>query len=149
MDTKSALTHIGITVTDIDKFVDFYGTYFGFELKMRGVFPPEFIADAPKLYRLEEGSYSDFAFLSAPNGVVLELFRFNELLPSEEPIWNKPGYHHICIKVKSVQDTYEEMSAHGVEFYFEPKQMGPNPGAHWVFLKDPDGNMIELQDSDL
>ena len=147
MENKSVFVHIGITVTDIDKFIDFYGKYFGFELQRRGTFPPEFIAAAPDLYRLKAGSYSDFAFLSSPNGVVLELFQFNELLPAEEPIWNKPGYHHICLRVDNVPEAYNEMVADGVEFYFEPKQMGPNPGAHWIFFKDPDGNMIELQDT--
>ena len=149
MNANTAVTHIGITVTDIDKFIGFYQKYFGFAVKRRGVFPPEFIAAAPTLYRLEAGSYSDFAFLEAPSGVVLELFQFNELLPTQELIWNRPCYHHICLKVDSVHETYKEMSADGVEFYFEPRQMGPNPGAHWVFLKDPDGNMIELQDAQM
>ena len=149
MDNNSALTHIGITVTDIDKFVDFYQKYFGFELKMRGTFPPEFIAGSPTLYRLEEGAYSDFAFLAAPNGFTLELFQFNRLLPAEEPIWNKPGYHHLCLRVENVPEKHKEMAADGVEFFFEPKPMGPAAGAHWVFLKDPDGNMIELQDTAL
>ena len=146
MEAKSVFVHIGITVTDIDKFVDFYGKYFGFELKMRGVFPPEFIGGTPELYNLKEGSYSDFAFLESPNGVVLELFQFNEQLPAEKPIWNRPGYHHICLNVDNVPRVHKEMSADGVEFFFEPKQMGPNADAHWVFFKDPDGNMIELQD---
>jgi len=149
MNSKSVFVHIGITVTDIDRFVDFYSTFFGFELKRRGVFPPAFIAGTPELYRLKEGIYSDFAFLSAPCGTVLELFQFNEQLSAEAPVWNRPGYHHICLKVESVPETYRTMSAAGVEFFFAPKPMGARTGAHWVFLKDPDGNMIELQDSDL
>jgi len=144
--SNTALVHIGITVTDMDKTIKFYQEHFGFELTRQGTFPPEFIAAAPTLYRLKEGSYSDFAFLSAPNGVVLELFRFNELLPTEEPVWNKAGYHHVCIKVDNVPETYEKMAKAGVEFFFEPRQMGPNPGVHWTFLKDPDGNMIEIND---
>jgi len=146
MSEKAPIIHIGITVTDIDKFADFYTTYFGFEMTRRGVFPPEFIADVPTLYRLKPGSYSDYAFLEAPNGLALELFKFNELLPAEELIWNKPGYHHICLRVENVPEIHKKMAADGVEFFFEPKQMGPFPEAHWVFLKDPDGNMIELQD---
>ena len=118
MESKSVFLHVGITVTDIDKFVEFYGKHFGFELKMRGTFPPEFIAGAPSLYRLKEGSYSDFAFLASPNGIVLELFQFNELLPAEQPVWNRPGYHHLCLRVESVPEAYKEMSAAGVEFYF-------------------------------
>ena len=146
MNSNTALIHIGITVTDIDKIVDFYQTYFGFELKRRGTFPPEFIAAAPTLYKLKEGSFADFAFLEAPNGVVFELFQFNELLPAEEYVWTRPGFHHLCLRVESVPETYKILADAGVEFYFEPRQMGPREGAHWVFFKDPDGNMIELQD---
>ena len=147
MDDKAPLVHIGITVTSIDKFIDFYIKYFGFELKRRGVFPPDFIAGVPQLYRQEQGVYSDFAFLCSPNGIALELFEFSRLLEAEQPVWNRPGYHHICLMVENLQKTYERMSADGVEFYFEPKLMGENTGARWVFFKDPDGNMVELQDS--
>ena len=67
--------------------------------------------------------------------------------PAERPVWNRPGYHHICLKVDSVNETYEKMSADGVEFYFEPKiKEDSEEIAYWVFFKDPDGNMVELQD---
>ena len=145
MDNKSTLTHIGITVTDIDKFSEFYCGYFGFKQIHRGTFPPEFIAAAPTLYRLGSGAYSDFAFLESPNGIALELFQFNNLLPAKQPVWNLPGYHHICLKVASVPEIYDVMTAAGVEFFFEPRPMG-NSSSHWIFLKDPDGNMVELQD---
>ena len=146
MSEKAPLIHVGITVTSIDRFVEFYEKYFGFELKRRGVFPKEFIGGTPELYKLKEGSYSDFAFLESPNGVALELFQFNELLPAEQALWNKPGYHHLCMRVANVPELHKKMAADGVEFYFEPKPMGDS-GAFWVFLKDPDGNMIELQDT--
>lgn len=149
MSNKPALVHIGITVSDMDRAIEFYETHFNFTLKRRGVFPPEFIAAVPQLYRQHEGAFSDFAFMAASNGVVLELFRFNEMLSAEEPLWNRPGYHHICIKVDSVREAYERMSAAGVQFYFEPKPLGEKPDAYWVFLTDPDGNMIELQDTEL
>ena len=142
---KGILIHLGITVSDIDKFVDFYTKYFGFTLERRGVFPPEFIAAAPGLYRQKEGVYSDFAFLLSDNGIALELFQFSDLLPAEDPVWNRPGYHHVCLRVKSVPEIYEVMAADGVEFYFEPRPMGQRENAYWVFLKDPDGNMMELQ----
>ena len=146
MSEKAPLIHVGITVTSIDVFVEFYEKYFGFELRRRGVFPEEFIGGTPELYKLKAGSYSDFAFLESPNGIALELFQFNELLPAEEAIWNKPGYHHLCLRVANVPELYKTMAADGVEFYFAPKPMG-NSSAYWVFFKDPDGNMIELQDT--
>ena len=146
MESKSVFVHIGVTVTDIDVFADFYCKHFGFELLRRGVFSEEFIADTPELFDLKAGAYSDFAFLSSPNGVSLELFQFNELIDAEKPVWNRPGYHHICLRVESVPETYRELCKAGVEFYFEPKPMMRNKDAYWAFLKDPDGNMVELQD---
>ena len=149
MSNHSNLVHIGITVTDIEKFTAFYIKYFGFTLMKTGRFSEEFIAAAPTLYKLEQGAYSDFGFLISPNGIVLELFQFNPLLPIESTPWNRPGYHHICLKVDSVLSTYNTMKEDGVYFFFEPKPLGHIPGAHWVFLKDIDGNMIELQETDL
>ena len=149
MQPTSTLVHIGLTVQCIDTFAAFYETYFGFTVKRRGVFPPEFIASAPTLYALEDGVYANFAFLASPNGIVLELFEFHPQLKAETPVWNRPGYHHLCLKVPSVPEAYERLSKAGVEFYFAPKPLGENPGAHWAFFKDPDGNMVELQDSDL
>lgn len=149
MNDAAAITHVGITVTSIDEYIDFYQKHFGFKLVRRGVFPESFIAAVPQLYKQQEGVYSDFAFLASPNGVVLELFQFSSTLPCDNPVWNKPGYHHICLKVDNVRETYKRMTAARVEFYFEPRPIEEVPGAYWVFLKDPDGNMIELQDTNL
>lgn len=38
------------------------------------------------------------------------------------------------------------MEEEGVEFFFKPSERGKKgEDKYWVFLKDPDGNMIELQ----
>lgn len=145
---KISFCHVGLTVSDMDRTIDFYRKYFGFTVGERGVFSPEFIGDKPMLYRQERGAYSDFAFLSSPDGVVLELFRFVPSCKAEQPVWNRPGYHHICIKVESCREMYERMCADGLEelYYFRPDKMDAGGEHHWVFLRDPDGNMIELQD---
>lgn len=146
MNGKSGFLHVGLTVTNIDRTIDFYKKYFGFEVTARGTFPPRFIASAPALYRQEEGVYSDFAMISSPDGILLELFQFSDMQECELPVWNRPGYHHICLMVENVPEKYKEMTADGVEFYFEPRyRSAPENEEYWVFLKDPDGNLIELQ----
>jgi len=147
MNRKAILVHIGMTVTNMQRTIDFYEKHFGFSVEEKGVFPAEFIASVPQLYHQKAGVYSDYAFLVSPNGIALELFQFSDLLPAEEPVWNRPGYHHLCLKVESVPETYEALRAAGVEFYFEPGLRGdPKDNVYWIFLQDPDGNMIELQD---
>jgi len=144
---RSSFLHVGLTVSDLERTIEFYQKYFDFKVELRGVFPPEFIGAVPQLYRQKQGVYSDFAFLKSPDGVVLELFRFSSMEPAKPAVWNQPGYHHICLKVDSVHEAYKKMAADGVEFYFEPKFKGePKNNEHWVFFKDPDGNLVELQD---
>lgn len=148
MDKKSEFVHVGLTVSNIDATVDFYTKYFGFECVHKGVFNEKFIGNKPTLYRQPEGTYSDFAFLKSPDGIPLELFQFNTNLPAVDSIWNRPGYHHICLRVACCMDVYNAMAADGLadNYFFVPDNMDPEGKHHWVFLKDPDGNMIELQD---
>ena len=141
----SKFLHVGITVADMEKTIEFYTKYFNFILDIKGVFPEEFIGGHHSLYQLEDGAYSDFCFLKSPDGIVLELFQFHPTQKAEDAKWDQPGYHHICLKVDDIFQVYEQMKKDGVEFYFAPDERG-SKDAHWVFLKDPDGNMIELQD---
>lgn len=139
--------HVGITVSDMKKTIQFYTKYFGFRLNMEGRFDKEFLRKRRMLYGLEDGAYSDFCILESPDGIALELFQFQPQLPSkgENGIWNRAGYTHICLKVDNIFEVYEKLKEDGIPFFFEPDFRG-NPDEHWVFLKDPDGNLIELQD---
>lgn len=142
---KARFLHVGLTVKDMKRTIRFYQKYFGFELEMEGVFDQEFIGSHSSLYRVKEGSYSDFCFLRSENGIVLEVFQFHpqkEMLPIH---WERPGYTHICFKVDDVLEVYKQMKADGIPFFFSPKLRG-TPEEHWVFFEDPDGNLIEIQD---
>ena len=143
---KSSFLHVGLTVSDFDRSVAFYEKYFGFELEFKRTFSPEFIAAKKSLYRLEPGNFAHFGFLHSPDGVVIELFEFDSQAEPEAAVWNRPGFHHICLKVDDVIAKCEELKADGYELFFEPDFRGdPANNQYWVFLKDPDGNMIELQ----
>jgi Lactoylglutathione lyase and related lyases len=143
---KSSFIHVGITVSDIQKSIDFYEKYFGFTVEAQFQFPPGFFDAKPTLYALYQGAYSKAAMIKSPDGVTMELFEFDQQVPASAALWNKPGYHHICLKVDDVKEKCREMSADGVELFFEPDYKGPpERNEYWVFLKDPDGNMIELQ----
>ena len=143
---KTSFVHVGLTVSDVDRSVAFYEKYFGFEVKISGQFPDGFFDAKPSLYRLPQGATSKIAIIVSPDGVALELFQFQDQTPFVQSRWNTPGYHHICLKVEDVNAKYREMKADGVEFFFEPDYKGdPKNNEYWVFLKDPDGNMIELQ----
>ena len=145
---KSQFAHVGLTVKDISSTAAFYEKYFGFKITEQGAFPPGFFEAKPTLYKLQDGVLCNYAFITSPDGVTMELFEFDPQIPQEDAIWNMPGYHHICLYVADLQAVYEAMKADGLElnYFFEPDNMDPAGEHHWVFLRDPDGNMIELQD---
>ena len=51
----ASFLHVGMTVQDMDKTIEFYTKYFGFELEMKGVFSEEFIGGPCK--RCEESGH--------------------------------------------------------------------------------------------
>ena len=137
--------HIGITVSDIEKMTAFYEKYLGFTTQANVRFGDDFIGDSPTLYRQPEGTYSDMRMLKSDYGVTLELFQFSNGEMSAPFEWHKTGYHHLAFKVESIPALYEKMVADGIEFFFAPKKRGDSED-HWIFFKDPDGNMLELWD---
>ena len=52
------------------------------------------------------------------------------------------GYRYLTMWVKDMNRTYEEWHAKGVEFLSEPIRRTPE--MQMVFLRDPEGNLIEL-----
>lgn len=143
MKAIDGFAHVGITVSDIERSIAFYGQNFGFEVLGRTVFDEAFFAAAPTLYGLKDTT-CPLAIMAAPCGVQIELFQFVPQLEKEHMPWNRVGITHIALATDSVLEMCEKLRANGVEFCMEPLQRGD--GGYWVFLRDPDGNMIELME---
>ncbi|MCT4687235.1 VOC family protein [Vallitalea sp.] len=83
-----------------------------------------------------------FGFLRAPKGGVVEIFEFFPSVPSQHPVWNKPGPTHFTLDVKNVKQWYNVLKAKGITFLCEPQN---TDGTEWVFMKDPDGNLYPFK----
>lgn len=141
---KNDFMHIGLTVSDFDKTAEFYQEYFGFKLEFKIKFDEKFFEDKKCLYDLSYGNYSYVGFLKSPNDFVIEIFEFKEQSDKIKNKWNRPGYHHICLWADDIEAKCKELKSGGVELYFEPEYKNPQTREKWTFLKDPDGNLIEL-----
>lgn len=137
-----SLSHVGLTVSNFEKAVKWYYDMFGFRLISEQVLQEEQVNNLYPLYKLKNTEIH-LGFLRAPKGGVVEIFEFSNSLPEEQVIWNKPGLTHMTYDVKNIKKWYNELKRKGVEFFSEPQQ---TDGTEWVFLKDPDGNLIELID---
>ena len=100
--------------------------------------------DARDLYKVAPGTTCPLALLQQPGGgMVLELFRFT---PQQAPVslpWDRPGITHFAFETEHFDALYDRLRANGVEFCMRPGKRVAD-GLNWVFLKDPDGNMIEI-----
>jgi len=139
-----SFTHVGITVSDLEASVKFYEEVFGFNCSNRVTFDEKFLAQAPDLYKLT-GTMAKVAFMVSPNGIVLEMFQFIPDQPDNGLFaWNRPGYTHICITLEDLHEFSKHMHAKNVHFCMDVLERWD--GGHWVFVQDPDGNLIEVNE---
>lgn len=140
MKVKS-LSHVGITVSDFKKSVQWYEKYFGFGLISESAFTEKTVKSLKDLYQTEHGTLK-LGFLRMPKGGVVEVFEFSHQGEKVPLNWNRPGVTHFTLDVKNVKGWYEKYK-NDINFMSAPQS---TDGNDWVFLKDPDGNLIELID---
>jgi len=141
MKVKS-LSHVGITVSNFEKAVQWYWDMFKFPLVAEETMDEKQVEALYSLYGLKNTKLR-LGFLRTPGGAVLEIFEFTPAIPSEKVCWNKIGLTHITLDVRNVKKWYKKLKDKGVTFLCEPQKTGPN---EWVFMQDMDGNLIELID---
>ena len=81
------------------------------------------------------------------NGPMLEIFSYSRLAERPPPTVNRPGFGHIAFAVASVAEARREVVAAGGTAVGEIVSLTTAEGARvtWCYVKDPEGNVIELQ----
>jgi catechol 2,3-dioxygenase-like lactoylglutathione lyase family enzyme len=139
-----ALHHTGLTVRDLARSLAFYRDALGMEV----VFEQE-----------KEGGYLA-AIVGYPDAHVrmahlvfpgdrhrLELFEYVSPEPRGEP--GEPrdvGITHFCLSVDDIEAVAERLEAGGAVFFSRPVAVdtGANAGGRGLYLRDPDGIVVEL-----
>lgn len=129
--------HTGITVSDLDRSIDFYGRL-GFDVVER----LDEEGDEVERGVGVEGAQLRSALLESPNGR-LELIQYVAPGGSQAALPNNGiGAAHICVEVEDVDDAVAELREAGVRFLSDP--ITHEAGIRWVYAKDPDGITAEL-----
>ena len=82
-----------------------------------------------------------------PEGPTLEIFQYCEFADEGEKAVNRPGFGHIAFSVDDVQAARDEALSHGCSPVGEVVALSPAAGktVRWCYVRDPEGNIIELQ----
>ena len=137
-----SFSHVGITVSDFNRAVKFYWEMFGCPLVGVADTPPERVR---AFFGVEGAAPScKIGWVRVPGGGVLEIFAFEPKQPAVSIPWNRVGLTHFSLNVRNLSRWYDYLQQKGVECVSRPER---SPRGHsFFFVKDMDGNLIELMD---
>jgi lactoylglutathione lyase len=136
--------HVGFTVSDIERSIEFYRDVLGMSLYRRQQGTAPYLATITGF----EGVRLEVALLKAPDGGgMLELLQYvSHPAAATDRATNRPGNAHLCFKVSDIRAACDELRRKGVRLISDPAEItaGVHQGAYGVYLRDPDGFTVEL-----
>ncbi len=134
--------HLGITVRNTRKTLDFYCNILGAKLlwdagEPQQGFQTDTIFGMPGTRVLVSGIEL--------HGIIVEFFEFLQPPAAENSYpddYHRGGWKHLALEVANIEDEVAKLKEKGVYFRF-PIQILPN-GAKMTYFDDPDGIMLEL-----
>ena len=141
----SSLDHIGMTVQDLDRSIEFYCTVLDCVVQERSVIngaEVETLTGVP-------GAVIHTADLKLPRGGLLELLQY--LVPDRSVLVQRrfdPGHSHIAFRVDDLDGTRMRALSAGALDCSLPVTLH-EPGSSWnrarvCYARDPDGRTIEF-----
>lgn len=142
------VAHIGLTVSDIEKSIEFYKNILGLKFQGKMIMEGE---NAERLFNIKDCKVR-VAYLNGSeeiNTPPIELIQFEkDTILSEGIKLNKVSISEVCFSVSDIEKVYDDLSNKGVEFlskpqYFDLRDQGFGESKA-VYFKDPDGIILEL-----
>ncbi len=132
------LDHVSFTVGDVDRSTAFYGR-FGFEPHK------DYVSAGPVVDAGADTERADMQirWLRHPlGGPMLELIRYVHHEAGRSAHNSRVGAAHLCFAVDDVRDAHEGLRADDIRFLSDPNE--DEFGVVWVYMRDPDGNAVEI-----
>ena len=138
--------HLGMTVSNIERSIEFYQDVLGMTLIGRRACVEEGYVAQQTGYEGIQLSVASFRIRpDSPNS--LEVVEYlNCLGKPADTATNKPGNTHLCLLVDDLQAAYDDLKSKGVQFRSAPVEITavPNKGGKVIYMYDPDNYVIEM-----
>jgi lactoylglutathione lyase len=138
--------HTSYTVSDLSRTLPFYRDLLKFEVVHER---PEIVHGYWRAVVGFPDAVARDAMLRIPGtNHFLELIEYKQPRGAAQNVTpNNPGSSHVCYLVDDLETMYQTLTAAGVQFISEGPiylDQGPNQGGAALYMKDPDGIVIEL-----
>ncbi len=118
------LLHTCLNVSDLETSIEFYTHHLGLQLEGR---------------REVKQNNAEIAFLKDKDGAAIELTHWRD----KETLMEGDNFDHIAFGVEDLNATVRELKGKGVTIAMEPFSLQGST-SKIAFIKDPDGNWLEL-----
>jgi catechol 2,3-dioxygenase-like lactoylglutathione lyase family enzyme len=140
------IDHVGLTVTDLDRAVEFWCGRLGLRLLQRVT------ENDPDMAALigEDSVEVEIADLDAGDGRIIELIKY--IRPTGRPVRarnSNPGTTHIALRVDDLDEALARLEGSGARQISRHPVLLHDPGGAWdgvacCYIADPDGIIVEL-----
>lgn len=138
------LDHVSVTVSDLERSLGFYRDLLGMDEVERHLLEGETISTMAG----KPGVVLEVVRLAWPQTkeILLDLQRYVAPPGSvSEAQLGDVGHSHICFGVDDIEGACRELRASDIELVSDPVEFQLSSGVlSVVFVKDPDGNVVEL-----
>src|SRR6266571_9219360 len=137
--------HTGITVSNLERALEFWQNVLGFEFSHRAHQSGEMVEQITGV----KGAELKLAVLKAPGGHKIELLQYLSPPDRKKHADVRPcdvGSVHVALLVDDLEPILQGISASGWKAAGQPQTLksGPNAGKRVVYVRDPDGTTIEF-----
>ena len=142
-----AADHTGITVSNLERSLDFWQNVLGFEFSHRAHQKGE----RPEQITGVKGAELELAVVKSPGGHKIELLEYFAPADRKQHVELRPcdvGQVHVALTVDNLDAILEKIAASGWKAAGKPQTLtsGPNVGKRVVYVRDPDGTTIEFME---
>jgi lactoylglutathione lyase len=118
------ILHTCLNISDLDRSIEFYTDHLGLKFVSR---------------REIKQNNAEIAFLKDESGAAIELTHWRD----KKTLAEGDNFDHIAFAVDDIESTVQELKKKGVTIAMEPYSLQGST-SKIAFIKDPDGNWLEL-----
>ncbi|HEY2568366.1 MAG TPA: VOC family protein [Candidatus Udaeobacter sp.] len=143
-----AADHTGMTVSNLERSLAFWRDVLGFELSHTAHQTAEMASEITGV----EGAEIKLAVMKAPGGHKIELLEYLAPFERKRHVDLRPcdvGSVHVALIVDDLESILSAIKDSGWKAAGKPQTLksGPNAGKRVVYVRDPDGTIIEFMQS--
>ena len=141
----TAADHTGITVSNLERSLEFWQNVLGFEFSHRAHQTSEMASEITGV----TGAEIKLAVVKAPGGHKIELLEYLAPPDRKQHVDLRPcdvGSVHVALSVDNLDAVLQKIAASGWKAAGKPQRLksGPNAGKRVIYVRDLDGTTIEF-----